>query len=558
MQKSLAQTLEQAWLDRWNQRIESAMQGLADVQALAGWVELTPDQITHRGADSAEYLDALLLKGSLFRAQGLRQKSSALLAKVQAQVDGAMMPRSYRLCVELGLDHWIDQDFANALEYFLTAERKAVSDLHKLVTASNVLWCLESLDLERSEAEKKVEALLQSMPDKDFLKHATEQWEAYQLRKTFFQEMKVLESEEKGQASFFKQWAQSLPYMEKTSSMMLDQDYLWQGSYRLRTLARIWIPADQHCVRGGDAIDRLYLWVWLAMAGRPEMTKEKTLYTLESILKDFDIEDQSKENLLLFRNALGWMLVLYPAIKSRVQSVFDRLVKVSSKNYPMLEAEFDLMLNLSSETRVSSDGSHLFEAFVAFKKIHRDMNSSLPLLQERLTPIMAKARNYDLIIDQTRGEILLPAEGKLIASKSLTQLLSMLVEQETLNMDEIDTFEVSNMIYRARKILGSQALIVRKNTLSRGPSWPKTLVLTDIELPAYQIENLKPSMVESEVHLQAAKALLPESFRRKELEKRLAVSKATANRMLENWLQENKLTVSGKAKATVYKWNEDV
>jgi hypothetical protein len=558
MLKTLAQTLEQAWLDRWNQRIEAAMQGLADVQALAGWAELTPDQVTVRGADAAEYIDALLLKGSLFRAQGLRQKSSALLAKVQSQIDGAMIPRPFRLCFELGVDYWIEQDTASALECFLMAERKAQGDIQKLFSSSNVLWCLEDLDLDRADSERKVLELLKGDTEKVLSKHVADLWDAYLLRKNFYQKMIVHDSKGEGLADFFRQWSRSLPYMENTSSLTLNQDYMWQGSYRLRTLARIWIPADQHSTRLSDAIDRLYLWVWLAMAGRPEMTKEKTLYTLESILKDFEFENQSKENLLLFRNALGWMLVLHPAIKSRVESIYDRLAKLSSKNYPVLEAEFDLMLSLSSESPISSDRANLYEAYAAFKKIHRDMNSSLPHLQERLTPIMTKARHYDLIIDQSRGEILLPADGKLVSSKALTQLLSLLVDNETLNTDELDTFEVSNLIYRARKLLGTKALIVRKNTLSRGPAWPKTLVLTDVELPAYQIEKLKPSMVESEVHLQAAKALLPESFRRKDLEKRLVVSKATANRMLENWLQENKLTVSGKAKATVYKWNEEL
>ena len=129
MSQTLSQTLEQAWLDRWNQRIESAMQGLADAQALAGWVELTPDQIIVRAADREDYVEALLLKASLRRAQGLRQKSSALIAKVQTQVDGAMIPRPFRLLFELGLDYWIEQDIANALECFLMAERKAVGEI---------------------------------------------------------------------------------------------------------------------------------------------------------------------------------------------------------------------------------------------------------------------------------------------------------------------------------------------------------------------------------------------------------------------------------------------
>lgn len=557
MSKTLAQTLEQAWLDRWNQRIESAMQGLADAQALAGWVELTPDQIIVRAADRDDYVEALLLKASLRRAQGLCQKSSALIAKVQTQVDGAMIPRPFRLLFELGLDYWIEQDIANALECFLMAERKAVGEIQKIYTSSNVLWCLEALDLERIDAEEKVAGLLQGLSDVAPVKHVADLWEAYLLRKNFYQDMKIVEGSAQGQAQFFRQWASALPYMESTSALTLTQEYLWQGSYRLRTLARIWIPADQHTVRSGDAIDRLYLWVWLAMAGRPEMTKEKTLYTLESILVDFDFESQGKENLLLFRNALGWMQILYPAIKSRVQSVYERLARLSSKNYPVLEAEFNLLLNLSSES-MEKEVVALFDRFPAFLKIEKDMKSALPLLQERLTPLMAKARQYDLIVDQTRDEILLPAEGKLVASKALTKLFSLLMEKETLNTDELETFEVSNLVYRARKLLGQKAIIVRKHTLARGPAWPKTLVMSDVEFPAYQIENLKPSLVESEVHLQAAKALLPHSFQRKELERRLKVSKATANRMLENWLQENKVAVSGKAKATVYHWNEEL
>ncbi len=549
---SLAQTLESAWAHRWNQRIEPALHGLAEAQASAGWAELGVEDWRKNG-EREQYLEALLLKASLLRAQGFRQKSSALLAKILARAKNENEPLSFRLLFELGLDHWIDQDLARALEYFLLAEKKARNDLERLFSSSNVLWCLEALDLERRDSERKVEALLRKQEQS--AEHVSQMWSAYLLRKNFYQSMALPEDKLAGQSGFFAQWASLLPYVTGGGALALDPDYLWQGSYRLRTLARIWIPADQYSVRLGDAIDRLYLWVWLAMAARPEMTKEKIFYTLESILHDFDFENQSRENLLLFRNALAWVVLLYPSQKSRLAHLGDRLSRVNGENYPVLEAEFDLMAHL---TGLAPPGAKpLFERFPAFRKIYQDMQGALPFLQEKLTPLQAKARHYDLVIDQVREEILLPAKGKLVPSRGITKLLSLLAEKEEVPVEQLGEFEPFNLLYRARKLLGPNTISLKRNRLSRGTRWPRTLLLQGDDLPAFEIQALKPNVVESDAHLQAARALFPGAFRRKDLEKRLVVSKATANRMIEKWLEEKKLFAAGRAKATVYRWMEE-
>ncbi|MGZ3797497.1 MAG: hypothetical protein ACXVB1_14090, partial [Pseudobdellovibrionaceae bacterium] len=91
----------------------------------------------------------------------------------------------------------------------------------------------------------------------------------------------------------------------------------------------------------------------------------------------------------------------------------------------------------------------------------------------------------------------------------------------------------------------------------RGPGWPRVMVLHEPfeKNPTLTLESQKiSSVVDSESHLQAARALLPANFVRKDLEKILRISKSTACRMIEKWLNDDVITSKGQAKAKKYSW----
>lgn len=552
------------------------MNELADAQTKAGWNELATEALPsfsreHRVA----YIEALLLKASLLRAQGQRQRSSALLQKILTKTDSLGEPRGFRLLFELGLDHWIDQDVANALEFFLLAERKARNPEESLFSLSNILWCLEALDLGRNEVEVKIENILQELGLSPNISHVVEQWSAYQLRKLFYTQMKAPAGEMvRGQPSFFSQWARSLPYMGgRNISLDLSQDYIWQGGYRTRTLAGIWVPSDRSAVRAGDAIDRLYLWTWLWMAKRPEVTQEKLFYTLESVLNEVDIETESKENILLLRNSLEWILLLEPSLSGRMQKTVASLRKIQSNHYPILETEYFLIQGLSPHSD-SADLDLAVRRFQVFERILRETKSVkdqacvLPLLKERLSPFLQlqhSSESFALIVDCLREEVRIPSREYVLHSPGLVKLLASLAKTERVPIEYFvepgsDLRSVHNFVARARKLMSAKSILLRKHEIVRGPDWPKILILhPESQKAANEISAIpgwskRKNFVDSEVHLQAARALLPAIFDRLSLEKKMQVSKATACRMIEAWLAEKKISKLGKAKATSYSW----
>lgn len=555
---TLRDQIEQAWCLRWNQKIESTMEKLAQIQLEMNWSDLFPDSLRTISNDlSEDYLNVLLLKGALLRAQGFRNKSSVELRKITNMWSNLDADKPFYLLFELALDHWVDHDIAKALEYFLLAEKKSKTSVQNVFSLSNVLWCLEALDLDFDQTFSKLEEKIKTLSseDKSHCFHVLEQISAFKLRRHFYEKMKLDTSTHTGQAEFFQQWVGLLPYFSIKTELSLPNEYMWQGSYRLRTLARIWITQDSHVVRTGDAIERLYLWTWLLMANRTEMNQEKVILVLESVLKDFEMEQQCKDGLLLFRNSLGWLQILYPQIKNKVRTLYSKLEKLNSARYPVLEAEFDLIQHFTKDY-----GDHVtdkvFMAFAPFKKIFLEMKTSLPVLQEKLTPLMLKMRSYELVLDLGRGEIFFPQKGKRVSSSKLVNLLSRLEEQRQMSIEDVSELDIINLVYRARKMIGSECILMNKNTISRGPNWPKTLILNDVELTPYQMSMARPSFVESEAHTQAARALFPQKFKRKELEKKMLVSKSSANRMIESWLTQGMLAAEGKAKATTYYWSE--
>ena len=575
MDQKLFQPLQQAWLERWNQRIDTAMQALADIQALAGWDEWSVDRLTTLPRPEREvYVEALLLKSSLLRAQGQTRQSSVMLRKILAAHEQQSEPRGFRLLFELGLDHWIDQDLAVALDAFLLAERKARTEEEKVFALSNILWCLEALDLERLQAEQRLEDAILKISNVNQITHVLEQWQAYKLRKEFFQNLSLPSKsfEAKGQSSFFLSWAKSLPYADGQFSASVKPwpTHLWQGSYRARTLAGIWAPSDRSISRISDAIDRLYLWTWLWMANNSSITLEKLQFTLESIVENLDLETEGKENLLLLRNTLAWLSLLEPSLGRNLKKLLNSLSKLQGASYPLLETEFFLIQRLSN-TSGPSDLDKLIRRFPIFEKIAKqtqslkEKNPLLPKLQERLAPLlMVNEKSYHLIVDRLRNEVRVPHLGEVIYSPKLTRLIQELQKSDRVPFSSLldehtDPRSIHNLVARLRKITSSKAVSIQRQEVVRGRNWPQALILhpeseVSFALKDISIASPRPRLTTSDAHLQAARALLPTTFTRKELEKHLRVSKATACRMIESWLKAGKVRAEGKAKSILYFW----
>jgi hypothetical protein len=395
----------------------------------------------------------------------------------------------------------------------------------------------------------------------------------------------------RGQSEFLSQWIRFLPYYRKSiptktkDQFEWPQNYLWQGAYRQRTLNGIWLPVDADTNRVNDAIDRLYLWTWWWMSDHPFVNSEKILWTLESILNNLEVESLGKETILLLRNALMWIVLIEPNWRTRVDKLVSRLSKLNSDNYPVLEVEF-----LLTQCFMSMDSEDLWihlKKFPVFYKIFEEIKNNkkqvlLPKLQRRLKLFLNFTENkkFKLVIDVARNEIRISDSSQVLKSKPLVNLFLYLekhgkarFEQILANpgsqsnsvnpsnlKEEVDPRKIYNLVVRARKITSNPCIKIRGQEVIRGTKWPSILIVNDDvedngleELDSLELSKTH-NFVDSNSYLQAAKALLTDSFNRKDMEKCLKVSKSTAHRMIEKWLLEKRIEPKGRAKATRYSW----
>lgn len=431
--------MHSAWLLRWNQRIQESMAELAGIQNELGWENLVPEALGEVEESKQEaYLEALLLRSSLLRAQGQEQRSSAFFAKTLTKNRALRRAQGFRLSFEYGLDCWRREDLPEALEQFLLAQKKSRSLPEKAFASTNILLCLESMDLPLDKVEAELEQIISKVERTEDIEHVLQQWHAFKARRSFYTSSQLEQKLcSKGQAAFYYRWCASLPYTSMLAPVEADADYLWQGTYRQRTLAGIWSPQDKFACRVGDAIDRLYLWVWKFMAG-DDISLEKIIWTLDSILAQLEIESQAKENLLLLRNACAWLSFVEPTVSSKLKKLLPKLGGISSSSFPLLEAEYALVLLLEEDS--SNDLGSGFTPFPAFQKIFEGQ-LDFPKISKRqyeLRQLKSGASTYFARIDLSSGKIKIPSSARVVASPSLASLAAKLEVQGKVSFEEFD------------------------------------------------------------------------------------------------------------------------
>jgi hypothetical protein len=564
---------EHIWTKRWNQDIEGTIFDLAKVQTENNWESLKPIKLsdfTSCETRFQEYLDCLLLKSSLLRAEGEFKKSSILIAKTHNEYNKTNDKMSFRLLYELGLDHWCHDDVSSALDCFSLAEKLAKTHEEKLFSLTNLVFCLEFLDLERTKIEKEIKKY-HTLVDESVCLHFFQQIKAYQLRKSFYHSGEINEfnpSENIGQAEFFACFVSHLPYINNDTNyknLLIEKNYLWQGSYRLRTLNNLFLPSDLKSVRIADAIDRLYLWVWQWMTGYEEVSLKKIELTLASIVEELDIELLSKENQLLLRNSLSWLSLACPKLISGMKKSIDVLESLTSKNYDFLDQEFFLIQKIKMTLYCSKlPKIKLSEPFTRY---HEDLEL-LPRLFEVIKPLLdnkSKKKEYELIIDFTTNEVRNIKLEKTETSPLLSRFFFLAFEKGQFKLSDIkkdfgkNGRQAYNLFNRAKKFLPAISIDLEKNVIKTSFKRDRISLLNTehaVVLSDKKIKHThyKTSASESIISIQAIRLVYPDGFKRKEFEKTFELSKTTATRIINNWIEDNIIEKKGNGKVVVYKW----
>lgn len=538
--------LDRIWLARWNQNIEEAMQSLAACQVARGWT-LTgaKDLLRVSDADYDEYLDALLLKASLLRARSQTRESGALLARIERVNRELGRTTPFRMHFELGLDHWISEAVPQALDSFLLAEQSARTPVEKVFALSNLLWCLEALDLNRDRIETKLEKLLVTVEGVD---HVQQQLDAYRLRKRFYEGNFVAPKDPQGQSRYFVSWCASLPYMNESNDGaaldFMDSKYLWQGSYRIRTLTGSPLPADLSTARLGDAIDRLYLWVWLWIAGDSRIGDEKLRLTLNSIAEQLEGEFLSRENQLLLRNALAWLQLLCPSLTESFRKTLLDLSAVSSARYPLLEREFIFINNLADAPAL-----YFFPRTLKMVRIAQQLTNRKKLNEKYF---------YDLVIDASQGVVERVSTGEVTVSPTLAQLLIDLGKTGFSLLPGKAGRQIHNLVARAKRLHPALNVQVHGKRISVKGGRPRMLLVNEsARATAMADSKVQPRVrqtPQSAIGLQAARALFESGFTREQIEKTFKTSKASACRWIQEWLDSGQLLRQGLGKKVRYQW----
>src|SRR5262249_10229253 len=157
----------------------------------------------------------------------------SFLRRIVEANDQVFDTRGFRLLFEMGLDHWMREDTAAAMESFYLAEQQARNSVEKHFALFNLLLCLEATDLPRESVEERLETFLHKASDPS-TRHLQEQWKAYRMRRGFYSRMELLELPElSGQAAFFQSWVRALPYFSpewSNQNVDFESRYAWQSA----------------------------------------------------------------------------------------------------------------------------------------------------------------------------------------------------------------------------------------------------------------------------------------------------------------------------------------
>ncbi len=572
----LQQEVNQAWTLRWNQYIDLAFQKLAVIQVANNWSELNPS-ILSVTKHPTEFAECLLLKASLHRAHGELLKSSSLIAKTLREYSKISPVMTFKMHFELGLDHWCHEDILNALESFLQAEKIANTNSEKTLALSNALFSLEAIDLDRQHIESQLKTLLLKF-HKDELPHVHQQYLAYNLRKQFFNgnfDFKFKRTKTMGQADFFLNYVSHLPYLQKQVNpkfqTLLDAEkYLWQGSYRLRTIHSVYIPADKNFIRVSDMIDRLYLWVWYWISGHSEISLSRIHLTLIAIFNLLDINNLSKENKLLLRNSMGWIQLFSPKLIIKFESLIKVLENIKGPSYPLLESEFLLIQKIKSLC-YSSETSEVY-IYPPFSTYFNDVQSGdfilLPRLAKILGPIIfSKTSKSDIriIVDMLNHTITNKDKNRSVTSLLLARLFWFSYHKRQFQMKDIDSNfgsdnrQIYNLVSRAKKIDPSIKLYINNKSITSSMNINEYIFIGDlinvensIEEINFKIQN--NTRIENLISISATKLSFPKKLTRNDLARSFNLSKTTAVRVLNKWVINKVLSKEGQGKEVKYVW----
>lgn len=555
------------------------------------------------------FVDAFLLHISLLRSEGKILEAIEAVDALENILNKRHVPLPFQFCFQKGNNFLYRGDSTTALELFVRAKELARNNEEKVIALSNTLYCLQNLgqsfDVIFSELRKRI----QEIPANELMGVRT-QFEALEQRCAYregdFQTFFAKSSDKlDGQEVHLRFFCSELPYhtyfrvmrQEDREKYFVQMPNLHQKSYRMRTLQGVIHASDfEKRFRESDLADRLYLWTWRWMTQPEQFSFEKIVILLENMdLRDL-LPRLTAEDYCLVRNALLWIAFFVPRYADDLDQMARNIKQPGTGIYPLFEFERDIVEYLRTKQRKDPESAALLKKLenaklwkspsLRMRELIEGATDASPLrgLAERISLLLNQTENYKkgvIYVDLGRRELIWDGGRKRIISDSMCLALDLMRRKECLTFEEflstcfgihrfdsiIHNAKVYNLIARIKERLQDRIIIKTKyNRIYCYGPWERV----EFQYPTVGLEDLMRRTDLKHAFKRentATSASFRHEFRptmlvaakrdnnllsRQELEAAIGKSRATANRIIQNWVEQGIVKKVGRARNTKY------
>ncbi len=565
--------IEKLWRLRFLQKKQEVQRGLSQLSA-------------EPNLDLSLRIEIEILQSSLMRAQGGLQESNQILKALSDRTSD--LP--FQFFVQRGLNLFVEGEFSLALEFLTRAQRMAHSLFEQLIASSNVLLCLENLNLETGAKFSEVKKYLRLLQDREMSEAMEQHLQAFEQRQAFRSGKipPIFKNDAKGatQAFYQRLWVASLPFVFSSRQgqnppllpLVLDQNWHMKN-YRLRTLTGDTRFADGESVELREYVDRLYLWTWKWLAQPDEHHRENLKECLGKFRFDSFHKKLTGEDILMLQNSLDWILLFQPFSAKQTQPLRDLLSSQKIQWTPLFEIE-----------------ALIIHYLMALQKKEPSKKKALAEKIKKHPLFKAPGLRWEKWLVAFSKEILAhqrPASGRFsvdpvsfkiktkdleFVSEPIVKLLQALYSQESLPFaealeiafglsgyqEDFHKMKIYNLLSRVRPCLPKSLKIYSRQERIYLEGDRKTLCFlaeSTRQIPLIKGNLIAPLLLEHKkdhrdrwVHprLILKKALGRGHVSRHELQQMAQASKATTNRWIQKWLECGFIKKVGQGKSTSY------
>jgi hypothetical protein len=617
-QKNAVKRMEQLWFLRWNRDISSCLDALPEVMTYA----------KQKYEQPLLAIDARLWLGSMHRVRGQPMLFLENLKNLENEFTSDLLTLSRFFAFEKGVQAYLNEDYLKMLEYYVLFRMAARNPAEKACAMMNEIVCLDVLGFPYQSAIEKLDQLLievhgdagkplvdRVLPapysgvqtQRRFIEYSSQfksgavqwAWQELKSNRTF------------DQPRYFSLWCLSLPFIQSKNEIQIQQyleaslvnsPHMFQRSYRIRTLLGQQSIDSSDQERFTEMTDRLYLWTWRYLMNP---TSHQALLLLQ-VLGEVESYSQhrsitaSVHEAWMIRNALSWITLLVPGLKSRLQGmlaqvksyvqhqphpIFEyehlwlRLLETRLQNQPEVEAAVMDTLQRNPLHNTQSQYLNFSECIQKIQSLHAQQNEDRSIY----TPIDLQVRlEQFLLITKT---------GQQVQSESLARAFAFLKQQtestvsieafvqEVFGLRRYDEFvhqakvfqclaRMKDLLPDAKKIAAVRGLqlhidskilesvevikgFIYSQVLRTSTAWFDTANSTSSS--EYLISNPSKKSIPAQSEV-AALAKLGIQFCRSQAEKVFNESRAGTVRRLNRWVQEGRVIRKGKGKSIIYEF----